>query len=126
MTTILGRKGTTRLTRAHGRLIFVPCRHDGENKRNIFIGTRTPRYKTHVPRQGLIYWVNIYQEVGSRGKSGRLTGSDRLCFLSCVFSQPGLQCADLVFDEMQRIAAQCEGTELSRFPCLRDRIVEVC
>lgn len=40
-------------------------------------------------------------------------------------SQPGLQCADLVFDEMQRIAAQCEGTELTRFPCLRDRIVEV-
>lgn len=39
--------------------------------------------------------------------------------------QPGLQCADLVFDEMQRIAAQCEGTELSRFPTLRDRIVEV-
>ncbi|CAM9678280.1 unnamed protein product [Scytosiphon promiscuus] len=39
--------------------------------------------------------------------------------------QPGLQCADLVFDEMQRIAAQCEGTELTRFPCLRDRIVEV-
>lgn len=26
---------------------------------------------------------------------------------------------------MQRIAAQCEGTELTRFPCLRDRIVEV-
>ena len=39
--------------------------------------------------------------------------------------QPGLQCADLVFDEMQRIAAQCEGAELGRFPCLRDRIVEV-
>ncbi|CAN0524841.1 unnamed protein product, partial [Laminaria digitata] len=39
--------------------------------------------------------------------------------------KPGLQCADLVFDEMQRIAAQCEATELTRFPCLRDRIVEV-
>lgn len=39
--------------------------------------------------------------------------------------QPGLQCADLVFDEMQRIAAQCEGAELSRFPTLRERMVEV-
>lgn len=45
--------------------------------------------------------------------------------LASLLSQPGLQCADLVFDEMQRIAAQCEGTELTRFPCLRDRIVEV-
>ncbi|KAG5186926.1 Dynamin central region-domain-containing protein [Tribonema minus] len=39
--------------------------------------------------------------------------------------QPGLQCADLVFDEMQRIAAQCETMELSRFPLLRERVVEV-
>jgi Dynamin central region len=36
-----------------------------------------------------------------------------------------MQCADLVFDEMQRIAAQCETTELSRFPMLRERVVEV-
>jgi Dynamin central region len=35
------------------------------------------------------------------------------------------QCADLVFDEMQRIAAQCESTELSRFPALKERVVEV-
>lgn len=48
-----------------------------------------------------------------------------LFFVVLVLLQPGLQCADLVFDEMQRIAAQCEGAELSRFPSLRDRIVEV-
>lgn len=39
--------------------------------------------------------------------------------------QPGLQCCDLVFDEMQRICSQCESTELSRFPELRDRIMDV-
>lgn len=39
--------------------------------------------------------------------------------------QPGLQCADLVFDEMQRIAAQCEGTDLTRFPTLKDAVIEV-
>lgn len=48
----------------------------------------------------------------------------RVTLVLCV-PQPGLQCADLVFDEMQRIAAQCEGAELSRFPTLRERIVEV-
>jgi dynamin 1-like protein len=39
--------------------------------------------------------------------------------------QPGLQCVDLVFDEMQRIAFQCENQELSRFPELRDRLYEI-
>mmetsp|Transcript_1663 Transcript_1663/g.7259 ORF Transcript_1663/g.7259 Transcript_1663/m.7259 type:complete len:739 (-) Transcript_1663:55-2271(-) len=39
--------------------------------------------------------------------------------------QPGLQCCDLVFDEMQRISTQCETTELSRFPELRDRVMDV-
>mmetsp|Transcript_91179 Transcript_91179/g.181818 ORF Transcript_91179/g.181818 Transcript_91179/m.181818 type:complete len:546 (+) Transcript_91179:587-2224(+) len=39
--------------------------------------------------------------------------------------QPGLQCIDLVFDELQRMAAQCETTELTRFPELRDRVVDV-
>lgn len=39
--------------------------------------------------------------------------------------QPGLQCVDLVFDELLRMAAQCETTELTRFPELRDRVVEV-
>eukprot|EP00608_Synchroma_pusillum_P011384 CAMPEP_0198427610 /NCGR_PEP_ID=MMETSP1452-20131203/6025_1 /TAXON_ID=1181717 /ORGANISM="Synchroma pusillum, Strain CCMP3072" /LENGTH=570 /DNA_ID=CAMNT_0044147985 /DNA_START=24 /DNA_END=1733 /DNA_ORIENTATION=- len=39
--------------------------------------------------------------------------------------QPGLQCVDLVFDELQRMAYQCETTELTRFPELRDRVVEV-
>jgi dynamin 1-like protein len=39
--------------------------------------------------------------------------------------QPGLQCVDLVFDELQRVTSQCETMELSRFPELRDRVVEV-
>ncbi len=39
--------------------------------------------------------------------------------------QPGLQCVDLVFDEMQRIAFQSESQELSRFPELRDRLYEI-
>lgn len=39
--------------------------------------------------------------------------------------QPGIQCADLVYEELQRIASQCEPGELTRFPNLRDRLVEV-
>jgi dynamin 1-like protein len=39
--------------------------------------------------------------------------------------QPGIQCADLVYEELQRIASQSEPTELTRFPKLRDRMVEV-
>ncbi len=39
--------------------------------------------------------------------------------------QPGLQCVDLVFDEMQRMAFQSEMGELSRFPQLRDRLFEI-
>lgn len=39
--------------------------------------------------------------------------------------QPGLQCIDLVFDELQRVTSQCETIELSRFPELRDRVIEV-
>ncbi len=39
--------------------------------------------------------------------------------------QPGLQCADLVFDEMQRMAIQCEGMDLMRFPALKDAVIEV-
>lgn len=39
--------------------------------------------------------------------------------------QPGLQCVDLVYEELQRIASQCEPGELIRFPNLRDRLVEV-
>lgn len=37
--------------------------------------------------------------------------------------QPGIQCVDLVFEELQRIASQSEPSELTRFPVLRDRIV---
>ena len=39
--------------------------------------------------------------------------------------QPGNQCVDLIYDELQRIAAQSEPRELTRFPILRDRINEV-
>jgi dynamin 1-like protein len=39
--------------------------------------------------------------------------------------QPGLQCVDLVFDELQKIGAQCEPIEFQRFPLLRDRMMEV-
>ena len=39
--------------------------------------------------------------------------------------QPGIQCVDLVFEELQRIASQAEPKELTRFPVLRDRMLEV-
>jgi len=39
--------------------------------------------------------------------------------------QPGLQCIDLVFDELQRMSSQCEPGELTRFPELRDRMMDV-
>lgn len=39
--------------------------------------------------------------------------------------QPGVQCVDLVFEELQRIASQSEPSELIRFPMLRDRMNEV-
>lgn len=46
-------------------------------------------------------------------------------FLTLYLLLLSMQCADLVFDEMQRIAAQCETTELTRFPLLRERVAEV-
>lgn len=39
--------------------------------------------------------------------------------------EPGIQCVDLVYEELQRISSQSEPTELTRFPVLRDRMVEV-
>jgi dynamin 1-like protein len=39
--------------------------------------------------------------------------------------QPGIECVDMVYQELQRIASQCEPGELTRFPNLRDRMVEV-
>jgi dynamin 1-like protein len=39
--------------------------------------------------------------------------------------QPGIQCVDLVYEELQRIASQSEPKELTRFPFLKDRMVEV-
>lgn len=39
--------------------------------------------------------------------------------------QPGVECVDLIYEELQRIAAQSEPNELTRFPVLRDRMTEV-
>ena len=39
--------------------------------------------------------------------------------------QPGVQCVDLVYEELQRIALQSQPHELTRYPVLRDRILEV-
>jgi dynamin 1-like protein len=38
---------------------------------------------------------------------------------------PGVQCVDLVYEELQRIALQSQPTELTRYPTLRDRMSEV-
>ena len=37
---------------------------------------------------------------------------------------PGVQCVDLVYDEMIRMCLQVDASELSRFPTLRDRVFE--
>jgi dynamin 1-like protein len=39
--------------------------------------------------------------------------------------QPGVQCVDLVYEELQRIALQSQPIELTRYPVLRDRMIEV-
>lgn len=39
--------------------------------------------------------------------------------------QPGLQCLDMVVEEMQKMIQQSESVELNRFPELRDRALEV-
>ena len=39
--------------------------------------------------------------------------------------QPGVQCVDLVYEELQRIASQSEPNELVRFPNLRERLTDV-
>lgn len=39
--------------------------------------------------------------------------------------QPGLQCLDMVVEEMQRMIMQSESIEVNRFPELRDRMMEV-
>ncbi len=39
--------------------------------------------------------------------------------------QPAQQCVDLVYDELQRVASQCETAEIQRFEQLRDSIVDV-
>lgn len=39
--------------------------------------------------------------------------------------EPGLQCLDLVYDEMIRMCLQSDTNEINRFPLLRDRLFEV-
>ena len=39
--------------------------------------------------------------------------------------EPGIVCVDLVYEELQRISTQAEPTELTRFPVLRERMLEV-
>lgn len=39
--------------------------------------------------------------------------------------EPGLQCIDVVYDEIQRIAQLADSTDVSRFPTLRDRMFDV-
>lgn len=39
--------------------------------------------------------------------------------------QPGLQCVDLVYDELMHVASQCESAELRRFDQLRDNVIDV-
>ena len=39
--------------------------------------------------------------------------------------QPGLQCVDYIFEELQRMGYQAETKELARFPKLRDKVTEV-
>jgi replication fork clamp-binding protein CrfC len=38
---------------------------------------------------------------------------------------PGIECVDLVYEELQRIASQAEPKELVRFPNLKERMVDV-
>lgn len=39
--------------------------------------------------------------------------------------QPGVQCVDMIYEELQRIAFQSQPTELTRYPKLRERLNEV-
>jgi dynamin 1-like protein len=39
--------------------------------------------------------------------------------------EPGVNCVDLVYEELQKIAEQAQPSELTRFPILKDRITEV-
>eukprot|EP00946_MAST-07B_sp_MAST-7B-sp1_P000313 g313.t1 len=38
---------------------------------------------------------------------------------------PAQQCVDLVYDELQRVASQCETSDITRFEQLRDSIIDV-
>lgn len=41
------------------------------------------------------------------------------------FEAPGLECAELVFDELTRLVSQCEVPEMQRFPKLREEMIGV-
>ncbi|KAG7391866.1 Dynamin-1-like protein [Phytophthora pseudosyringae] len=72
---------------------------------------RTTIRNANGPRQSL-FVPEVSFELLAKRQIGRL-------------EQPGLQCVDLVFDELQRVTSQCETIELTRFPELRDRVMEV-
>lgn len=42
-----------------------------------------------------------------------------------VLEEPSLRCVDFVYDELQRIVNLIEVTELKRFDCLREKIIDV-
>ena len=72
---------------------------------------RTAIRNANGPRQSL-FVPEVSFEILSKRQIARL-------------EQPGLQCVDLVFDELQRVTSQCETIELTRFADLRDRVVDV-
>ncbi|TDH67292.1 hypothetical protein CCR75_000724 [Bremia lactucae] len=72
---------------------------------------RTTIRNANGPRQSL-FVPEVSFELLAKRQIGRL-------------EQPGLQCVDLVFDELQRVTSQCETIELTRFPELRNRVMEV-
>ena len=39
--------------------------------------------------------------------------------------QPGLQCAEMVFNELRRVVMQCRPAELRRFTGLHERVIDV-
>jgi len=41
------------------------------------------------------------------------------------FEDPSLQCVEMIYEELQRIVAQLDNKELSRFATLKDRVIEV-
>jgi dynamin 1-like protein len=42
-----------------------------------------------------------------------------------LLEAPGLQCVEMVFDELRRLASTCMPADLERFAPLRERVTEV-